>query len=95
MRSDSNLPTLKADTATLGVVPETAPLLTRHAYFGPHEGWRQAAVAQRRALNEGWTAAGPLLIEDRASTIVVGPGERVAVDGEGNVIVEQDGGTGG
>jgi N-methylhydantoinase A len=43
---------------------------------------------ERGALLPGESIAGPALIEDDWSTIVVYPGQRASVDPPGNVILE-------
>jgi N-methylhydantoinase A len=42
----------------------------------------------RAALAPGLTIAGPALVEDEWSTIVVGPGQRCAADRLGNLVIE-------
>jgi len=60
---------------------------TRRAYFGPRLSWMEAKLLDRASLSPGMTGAGPILIQDEASTIVVGPAHRMSVDPEGNVVI--------
>ncbi len=51
---------------------------------------RRAAICAGSAtakLEPGMEFAGPAIIEDPGTTIVVHPGNRVAIDGYGNVII--------
>jgi len=67
---------------------------TRRAYFGPRRSWMDAKVLDRASLSPGMSGAGPILIQDEASTIVVGPAHRMTVDREGNVVIHSANGAG-
>ena len=58
---------------------------TRPAWFGA--GFVQAAVHDRTALRPGDTLAGPALVEERESTLVLPPGSRASVDAALNLVV--------
>jgi len=60
---------------------------TRRASFGPTDPV-ECPVYDRYTLTPGARLTGPALIEERESTCVVGPGDRVEVDGAGNLIAE-------
>jgi N-methylhydantoinase A len=60
---------------------------TREVYF-PQIGFAPCAVYDRYSLSVGSQLAGPAVIEERESTIVVGPDARVSVDKHLNVLVE-------
>ncbi len=62
----------------------------RRAWFPDAQGWVDAAVYDRYALAKGSVVEGPALIEERESTVVVGPGDRVRVDPYGNLVAELD-----
>ncbi len=62
----------------------------RQAYFDG--GFQSAAVYDRYQLATGAEIAGPALIEERESTVVIGPGDRVRVDPQGNLVAELEGG---
>ena len=59
---------------------------SRMACFEPGEGAAATPVVSRGDLAE--TAAGPLLIDEYDSTIVVPPGVRVGTDDHGNILME-------
>ena len=60
----------------------------RSAYFGPSHGWRPAAVLPRAGLCEE-PRAGPLVVEEYDTTIVVPPGWQASRDGWNNVLVDR------
>ena len=67
--------------------PERAAADARRAvYFGPELGQLDAAVLSRQSLGRA-PRAGPLLIQEYDTTIVVPPGCDAAVDDHGNVIL--------
>jgi N-methylhydantoinase A len=67
-----------------GSIP--SPKTTRRAYFDP-DGWRATAVFERDDLPPGFSAGGPLIVEEPTSTSLVPPGMQLHVDGYGNLIV--------
>jgi N-methylhydantoinase A len=67
--------------------PRSALKGTRRASFGPTDPV-ECPVYDRYALAPGARLTGPALIEERESTCVVGPGDRVEVDAAGNLIAE-------
>jgi len=62
---------------------------TRQVYF-PQTGFAPCAVYDRYSLRPGTQLAGPAVIEERESTIVVGPDARMTVDKHLNLIVDID-----
>ena len=52
---------------------------TRRAYFPSSGGWVETPVYHRYALRPGEGVEGPAIVEERESTLVVGPGKTVAV----------------
>ena len=57
---------------------------SRQAYF---EGaYHPTPVYDRQSLSIGAIVPGPALIEERESTVVIGPGDQVQVDGHGNLV---------
>ncbi len=56
---------------------------TRRAYFGPEHGFRECRVTTRYAMEPAEIIAGPVLVEEPHSTLVVGP--------DGSLRVQQDG----
>jgi N-methylhydantoinase A len=55
---------------------------TRRAYFAERGGFVETPVYDRYALRPGARLAGPAIVEERESTLVVGPGQLVAVTPE-------------
>ena len=60
----------------------------RRAYFPDAGGWVETMVYDRYSLTTGGEIEGHALIEERESTVVVGPGDRVSVDSGQNLIAE-------
>ena len=52
------------------------------------EGVQKAAIYDGTRLEPGMTFAGPAIVEDPGTTIVVHPGNRVSVDGYGNIHIQ-------
>jgi N-methylhydantoinase A len=59
----------------------------RPVYFGPATGWVDTPVVDRDALITGTRLPGPLVVEEAASTTVVGPGQSLERDEHGNLHV--------
>jgi N-methylhydantoinase A len=60
----------------------------RPAYFPELGGFHQTAVYDRYALPPGAELRGPAIVEERESTVVIGPGARGRVDELLNIVVE-------
>lgn len=58
----------------------------RPVYFG-EQGWVETSIYRRGQLPIGRTFAGPAIIEEMSSTLIVRPGQTVTVDPVGNLIV--------
>jgi N-methylhydantoinase A len=54
---------------------------TRRVYIGNAGGWVDAQIYRREALEPGFAAAGPAVIEEYGSTTVIWPGDRFEVGG--------------
>jgi N-methylhydantoinase A len=61
---------------------------SRRAYFPESSGFAETAVYDRYALQPGVEFTGPAIVEERESTLIVGPRGRARVDENLNVIVE-------
>ena len=61
---------------------------TRKAYFPEARGYVDTPVYDRYALAPGATFVGPVIVEERESTTVAGPGARVSVDERLTLILE-------
>jgi len=59
----------------------------RRAYFPETRGYADTPVYDRYALAAGTSLTGPAIVEERESTLVVGPGGRFEVAPSGNIIV--------
>ena len=59
----------------------------RRTYF-PETGYLDCPVYDRYSLQTGATLSGPALVEERESTCLIGPGDRLVVDDMGNLIAE-------
>jgi N-methylhydantoinase A len=68
-----------------GTAPKSAYAGTRKVWFGG--GFRNAPTYRRAALLAGNRISGPALIEEHASTTVLMPGDRMAVDDYGNLTI--------
>jgi len=64
------------------------PVSQRDAYFGPENGWRDTPVLPRSGLTDA-SRAGPLIVEEYDTTIVVRPGWSARLDGWNNVVLER------
>ena len=62
----------------------------RRAWFPDTGDWVSTPVYERYAFQAGDAVGGPALIEERESTVVIGPGDRVHVDAAGNLVAELD-----
>jgi N-methylhydantoinase A len=60
----------------------------RRAYFPEHDGYIETPVYDRYALAPGASFSGPAIVEERESTLIVGPGGRGRVDEYLNIVVE-------
>ena len=63
----------------------------RRAYFPECGGYVETAVFDRYALQPGMNFAGPAIVEERESTLIVGAGGRARVDERLDIIVELTG----
>ena len=60
----------------------------RPVYFSEYEGFTECPVYNRYRMGPGTTLKGPAIIEERESTLVVGPGGKLEIDECLNAIVE-------
>ncbi|MEO0248358.1 MAG: hypothetical protein ABIN58_02220 [candidate division WOR-3 bacterium] len=61
---------------------------TRQVYFPEYKGYVECPIYDRYRMKPGTELTGPAVVEERESTLVVGPGGRLRVDGHLNAIVE-------
>jgi 5-oxoprolinase (ATP-hydrolysing) len=76
---------LRADAAAGTGMP--SPKGSRRAYFPESGGFVETPVYSRQALPAGVRIDGPAIVEERESTTVVLPGDRLEVDEAGNLRV--------
>src|SRR5262249_38328663 len=60
----------------------------RRIYFPETNGFAPCAVYDRYALKAGDVIAGPAVVEERESTVVLLPDSSARVDAEGNIVVD-------
>ncbi len=82
--------TPKPEFKRIAAATEPAQPVARRAvvYAG---GRLDTPVYHRAALRDGHTIAGPAIIEEAASVTVLNPGQRLTVDGYGNLLVSAAG----
>ena len=85
--------TLPVESAGLDLgwrAPErsSAPPAQRPAWFPETEGFTATAVHDRRRLGAGTRIAGPAIVEDPESTVVVPPGMTAAVIAQGHILID-------
>jgi N-methylhydantoinase A len=61
------------------VAAKAAPAQTRRIYIGNAGGWVDAQIFHRDALEAGFSAAGPAVIEEYGSTTVIWPRDRFEI----------------
>jgi len=66
----------------------TARKGSRRAYFPELEGYHDTAVYDRYGLMPGSSLGGPAIVEERESTVIIGPDARFRIDEQRNLIVE-------
>ena len=87
-------PTPRLDSVTVESprTPSDEPMFCRPARFDADEPMRDTPVYRRERLRQGWSAAGPLIIEAAASTTVVLPGWRAeTAEGACLLLTREDG----
>jgi N-methylhydantoinase A len=63
---------------------------SRPAYFAEADGFVDTPVYDRYRLAPGMAGVGPAIVEERESTLVIGPSGRFRVDERGGIMVEID-----
>ena len=71
--------------------PAPAPeLRPRDVDLDQHGGVQRATVVERRTLDAGDRLAGPCIVEEPATTVLVLPGQSVTMDELSNLVIEED-----
>ena len=65
-----------------------APNAHRQVYFPEASGFVETPVYDRADLPSGFAFAGPAVIEEAASTLIVGPSGKAHVADDGNIVVD-------
>ena len=65
----------------------TSTARERTAYFGAVHGARTTPIVSRAALAARGSSAGPLIVEEYDSTVLVPPGAHARVDANGNIVI--------
>jgi N-methylhydantoinase A len=76
----------------IGWTTEAAPapeLRPRDVDLDEHGGVQRVTVVERRALQPGDRLAGPCIVEEPATTVLVLPGQSVTMDGLANLVIEE------
>ncbi len=66
---------------------DPAPLETRSVFVSPEVGWQEIPVYAGSALLPGHTLGGPLLVEERTTTVLVGTNDRLEIDEADNIVL--------
>ena len=85
--SGRNVP-LDLKTQALSGDPTASARNNRRVYFGPQHGHLECPVYDRYALGAGAHGEGPALMEERETTVVVGPGGKWKIDAYHNLLVD-------
>lgn len=88
LRAVGSLPRVPSEARATGGSVRDAQCDERSVYFGDTGGWLPTPVYRRDALPVGAAVAGPAVIEEMSSTIVVRPGQTGAADAAGNFIIQ-------
>ena len=67
---------------------EAARKGVRPAYFPEAGGFVETLVLDRYQLRPGVAFDGPAIVEERESTVIVGPGARCSIDGHHNLVID-------
>ena len=80
----------KAPLREIATTGDVASAVTgrREVYMGARHGWLDTPVHARARLPAGAQLAGPALIEEMSSTVLLAPGETAVVDLIGNLIIQ-------
>ncbi|MBT6276960.1 MAG: hydantoinase/oxoprolinase family protein [Chromatiales bacterium] len=82
---DENATRFEANTVTAGGASIDR---VRDAYFPDHGGWMRCRILNRSTLRAKGPLPGPAIVEDPESTILVLPGDRVALLERGDIVID-------
>jgi N-methylhydantoinase A len=81
-------PTIQLQRQTGSLDRDTALKGERPVYFPEYKGFVDCPVYDRYRMGPGIKLDGPVIVEEKESTLVVGPGGKLQIDGYLNAIVE-------
>lgn len=87
LEAAGRVPTPELPRVPRGGNPEDAQVGARSAYLPEAGGWTDVLLYDRMSLRAGAVFGGPAIFEQMDSTTLVLPGQRVEVDGYGNLIL--------
>ena len=68
---------------------QPSPMETRSVWHGV-QGWQDTPVYDGAEIRPGHRLSGPALVEERTTTVLVGPGDKLWVDEDGNFFIDID-----
>lgn len=79
----------KVTLATQGASSgQPAPSASRSIYMDEQAGWLDADIYAGEQLSPGMQISGPAIVEERTTTVCIGPGDQLTVDAYGNFVVQ-------
>ena len=79
----------KVELATQGSSSEQPrPSASRSIYVNEQAGWLDADIYAGETLLAGMQITGPAIVEERTTTVCIGPGDQLTVDAYGNFVVQ-------
>ena len=60
----------------------------RRVWIDPRRGWQEIPIYRGRDLAPGHAFAGPAIVDEQTTTILIGAGDTLTVDGAGNFVIE-------
>jgi N-methylhydantoinase A len=81
-------PAPQLDIARPAATSDAPPKASRKIYVSAQAGMESASVYERTDLRIGQEIAGPAIVEERESTTVIGPGDRLSVNAFGCLVVD-------
>ncbi len=70
-----------------GAVDQPSPIEIRSVWHGAR-GWQDTPIYDGAELRPGHRLAGPVLVEERTTTVLAGPSDELWVDGDGNFFID-------
>ena len=64
------------------------PSASRSIYMDEQAGWLDADIYAGETLHTGMQITGPAIVEERTTTVCIGPGDQLTVDAYGNFVVQ-------